>query len=364
MNPAFVVRFRPNGPWRIGPDTGARNRVDRIYHSDSLFSAVTHAMARLGQLDQWLADTAANPDGPAVRFSSCFPFLKKTQFVVPPQSLWPPPPSAKVRWRNASFVPLAVVRALVAEQPLDENAWAIDGASGCLIPSDSSSRSGPFRTSVRTRAAVDRLSGPGLEVHGTACLEFAPGAGLWAVVSFADEAARSAWSDAVQAALRLLADSGFGGERSLGWGGSEAPEFTAGVLPDLILPPNGASAPVETGDGTVAEALPKPAPETGWWLLSLYSPAAADAIDWQRGSYALRTRGGRVESPHASGDSKKALRMVEEGSVLVCGAPLRGAAPDVAPDGFPHPVYRAGFPVAVPVPLRSAAAAPAAGASA
>ena len=166
-----------------------------------------------------------------------------------------------------------------------------------------------------------------------------------------------------QTALRLLADSGLGGARSLGCGGSAVPDFAHGELPNLILPANGKPAPAEVNVEGSIETTPKPAPETGWWLLSLYNPAADNAVDWKRGSYTLRTRGGRVESPQASGESKKALRMVEEGSVLVSSAPLKGAAPDVAPDGFPHPVYRAGFPVAIPVPLRSAAA-PAAGVSA
>ncbi len=51
MNPGLVVKLRPAGPWRIGPDSGARNRVDVIYHSDSLYSAVTGAMSRMGSLD-------------------------------------------------------------------------------------------------------------------------------------------------------------------------------------------------------------------------------------------------------------------------------------------------------------------------
>ena len=58
MNPGLVVKLRPSGPWRIGPDSGARNRVDVIYHSDSLYSAVTAAMARLGWLEEWLDATA------------------------------------------------------------------------------------------------------------------------------------------------------------------------------------------------------------------------------------------------------------------------------------------------------------------
>jgi hypothetical protein len=51
-----------------------------------------------------------------------------------------------------------------------------------------------------------------------------------------------------------------------------------------------------------------------------------------------------------SGDVKKTLNMVGEGSVLVAEHPVRGAAADVAPDGFAHPVYRSGFALAIPVP--------------
>jgi len=45
--------------------------------------------------------------------------------------------------------------------------------------------------------------------------------------------------------------------------------------------------------------------------------------------------------------------MIEEGSVLMASAApkLRGRAVDVAPEGFPHPAWRAGFALAVPVPL-------------
>ncbi len=86
--------------------------------------------------------------------------------------------------------------------------------------------------------------------------------------------------------------------------------------------------------------------------MSLFTPAAADSIDWQRGNYTVAARGGRIESPVRSGELKKQLRMVSEGSVLVGGETLRGGAPDVAPDGFPHPVYRAGFALSIPVPAQ------------
>src|ERR1039458_7399327 len=235
MNPGLVVKLRPTGPWRIGPDSGARNRVDFIYHSDSLYSAVTAAMARLGSLEDWLAATARGTE-PAVCFGSCFPFVDDIGFVVPPRTVWPPVSpsalSARVRWRSARFVPLEVVQAMLAGLPLDDNKWSVDGPSECLVPAG---RPGPFRTALRWSAAVDRLTGA-TERHSTACIEFRTGCGLWTIVSFQDVSAHARWAEPVKAAFRLLADSGFGGERSRGWGRAEAPEFTEGDLPEMILP--------------------------------------------------------------------------------------------------------------------------------
>jgi CRISPR type III-A-associated RAMP protein Csm4 len=132
-----------------------------------------------------------------------------------------------------------------------------------------------------------------------------------------------------------MADSGFGGERSRGWGRSEMPQFSDN--PTLL------ADSVSNGAGT------------GHWMLSLFHPADSDGVDWQKGNYSLTTRGGRIESEAGWGEMKKSTRMVTEGSVLVAANEPRGAATDVAPDGFAHPVYRAGFALSLPVPLRVAA---------
>jgi CRISPR type III-A-associated RAMP protein Csm4 len=369
----MLIKLHPTTPWRIGPDSGDRDRVDRIYHSDSLYSAVSSAMARLGTLDEWLDATARPGDGapappvrvgdsisagisaseidtqappvrvgdsinagipftPAVRFSSCFPFQGDVSFIVPPRSLWPPPASPKVRWRGAKFVPLSVVNELVTSRSISEEGWTVDPASECLVPisGSGSGSGGPFRVSVRSSAAIDR-HGSGVFPHSTACIEFAPNCGLWAAAEFADDAAREKWNAPLKGAIRLLADSGFGGERSRGWGRAEV-SFSDDPLPFVALASDSAA-------------------DSAWWMLSLFHPASGDSVDWGRGSYSLTTRGGRVESPVSWGDVKKPTRMIAEGSVIVAPTEPRGSASNVAPDDFPHPVYRAGFALAVPIPL-------------
>ncbi len=122
VHKGLIVKLRPSGPWRSGPDSGARTRVDPIYHSDTLYGAVTSAMAALGMRDEWLDATARRAEGPAVRFSSLFPFLGDTAFVVPPRSIWPPAVRRERRQgsleectvRAAEFGFLNVERAAVA----------------------------------------------------------------------------------------------------------------------------------------------------------------------------------------------------------------------------------------------------------
>lgn len=309
------IRLRPTGPWRAGHRTGDRERVDAVYHSDALYSAVTHAMSSLGWLDAWLDATARSADGSAVRFSSLFPFIGDTRLVAPPRTSWPPSGAGKLYVKAAKLVPLEVARRGV----VNESRWAVDGASECLLPAGLAA---PFEVGMRSGAAVDRLTGQ-TEPHRTACLEFAPSAGWWGLIELTGN---DEWEARVKSALRLLADSGFGGERSRGWGRAADPEFSD-------------ASPLFAGEGHPG----------AWWMLSLYSPHPDDAVDWSRGDYVSATRAGWTDSA-AGSVKKKHVRMIEEGSVLMAPA-LRGRAVDVAPEGFPHPAWRAGFALAVPVPL-------------
>ena len=308
------VRLRPAGPWRTGHRAGDRERVDVIYHSDALYSAVTHAMRSLGWLEDWLDATARAAGDPAVRFSSLFPFIGKTRLITPPRTVWPPANAGKVYLQGAKLVPLELIRS----GAFDESRWSADGATECLVPAGAGA---PFHVSMRSAAAVDRITGA-TEPHSVACLEFASNAGWWGVFDATDKT----WEGRVKSAFRLLADSGFGGERSRGWGRAAAPEFSdaSSLLPSRV-----------NEDGA-------------WWLLSVYSPDASDAVDWSRGEYAATQRGGWTDS-QAGVAPKKQVRVIEEGSVLYAPS-LRGRAVDVAPEGFAHPVYRAGFALAVLAP--------------
>jgi CRISPR/Cas system CSM-associated protein Csm4 (group 5 of RAMP superfamily) len=321
--------------------------VDTLYRSDRLFSAITLAMRQLGHLDGWL-DATARSEKPAVAFTSLFPFQGDTLFVTPPANLWPPPSSlvnspspvflTKVRWRAAYFVPLSLVDALLTGQSVLADQWIPDPDSGCLLRRDRPSSS-PFRTVTRATSPVDRVSLTSVSAEPNACVEFEAGSGLWTAIRFADDAAQEAWSEALKAAFRLLADSGFGGGRSKGWGQVQTPEFESGAWPSIILPKTGRVAKNDMHEEQTSRS---------YWLMSLYSPSAADTVNWSGGQYELTVRNGRVDG--ASGALKKSVRMVVEGCVLDATSEPVGAAVDVAPAGFAHPVYRSGIAVSLLIP--------------
>ena len=315
-------------------------------------------MFQLGFLEEWL-DATARASSPAVAFSSLFPYQADTLFVIPPSTLWPPPaglvttPSpvflSKIRWKAARFVPTSLIESIIAGQKILADQWLPDPESGCLLRRDRPSTS-PFRVLMRSTAAVDRVTHSSVDVTSTACVEFEPGAGLWTLARFSDSGAEQTWGGRLKTAFRLLADTGFGGRRRSGWGQTGQPSFEEGVWPNLLLPKLGRV--FRNGSQSANGDMEMPL----YWLLSLYSPAPADAVNWSAGEYETVIRGGRVESMAGPGIEKKLMRMIAEGSVIAASHEPAGTALNVAPDGFPHPVYRCGFALCLKLPTAEIAA--------
>lgn len=305
-----------------------------MLHSDSLYSAVCQAMEQLGLLEEWLNATAREFSEPAVRFSSCFPWQRGYLYAPPPAGLWPPQaPSFKLRWKGARLIPTSIIAGLMNRTAPSEDQWVVDGESACLVPSASRSATGPFRFVHRSSAAVDRITGGNVTPHSVACVQFAPASGLWCAAQFSNQNTYAVWAPKIQAAFRLLADSGMGGLRSRGFGRARSVDFQPGLLHELLF---GQSAPVKNGNA--------------YWLLSLLSPADSDSVQWESGNYQLTQRSGRTGSVAGGGREKLSSRLVTEGSVILSENPPVGCVQNVAPAGCPHPVYRAGYAVALPIP--------------
>ena len=118
------------------------------------------------------------------------------------------------------------------------------------------SKRGAVPIAVRSNAALDRLNVGACEALHRLHRVLA-GCGLWFLIGFASDDARREWADPVKAALRLFCDSGFGGERSRGWGRAEMPEFIEGDLTCFVVPP----VPQIVGQAPRLRRTPRPPPK-------------------------------------------------------------------------------------------------------
>jgi CRISPR type III-A-associated RAMP protein Csm4 len=162
------------------------------------------------------------------------------------------------------------------------------------------------------------------------------------VIRFRDPAAESIWADRLSGAFRLLADTGLGARRTSGWGHAHEPEFQRGAWPTLLMPKLARAIAAHRPGADSGAAL--------YWLLSLYSPAPADTIDWNAGDYRLTVRAGRIENAPPGVNQKKSLRMISEGSVVAARSEPVGTSLNVAPEGFSRSVRRSGIALAIELP--------------
>jgi CRISPR-associated protein Csm4 len=208
---------------------------------------------------------------------------------------------------------------VTAEEKQHLQTWADDATGDVVL----------WKNAVVPRVTLDRISSASEIWHfGEMC--FAHDTGLWLAVAFnadhGDELRRR-----FTACLRLLGDTGLGGERGAGHG-----LFTVGEPQELAL----AEAPAASHFVTLAPVCPRDAAE-------------ATRLADEGSTYELLTRRGWVTSPEGSHLRRKTVRMFAEGSVLAGRQVRAGRLADVTPEAFvSHRVFRYGyaFPVGAHTP--------------
>ncbi len=178
-----------------------------------------------------------------------------------------------------------------------------------------------WRVGVVPRVTLDRISNAS-QIWHFAELHFAQGCGLWFGVQFADPTVRESF----EGALRLLGDTGLGGERGAGRGLFEFDAYEW--------------------------SLPEPDAPTQFLTLAPWCPQP-DQLSWLRkpnSAYSLALKRGWVGTPSLNSLRRREVWMVAEGSLIDHEPEFGvGALVEVQPDGAPHPIYRYGyaFPVGV-----------------
>ncbi len=145
MSSAVLVRLRPTGPWRIGPDSGDRDRVDRVYHSDALYSAVCGAMFRLGEGGAWLDATARASSSASCALEFLFPVSCVDSVRGPSAKCVAASSVVENSLEGRAFCAFERGGNAACGQASERRCLRIDGPSECLLP-DAAIRSVHLRT--------------------------------------------------------------------------------------------------------------------------------------------------------------------------------------------------------------------------
>lgn len=340
--PTYRLSFR--SPVRIG-ERGVGLEVSRArIPADTLFGAICSAWRDLYGADDLETEllakfTADETQAPPFLLTSAFPFAGAVRLLPRPFAAFSAicdEEHAKP-FRRVNLVSARVFAALTANQELrfdpehcvnNGQVWLTAEEKSALPESVYQAGDEPaiWRHAVVPRVTLDRITSASAIWH-LGSVGFAKDCGLWFSARF-DDSASPELRQKFDGALRLLGDTGLGGERGAGHG-----LFNHSVSQDDSLPQTENASQFVT----LSPCCPKDA-------------AQAEALAGEGASYELIARRGWVTSPEAGNLRRQTVWMFAEGSVLNGGlSQPHGRLVNATPDPSPHPVWRYGyaFPVEV-----------------
>ena len=170
-----------------------------------------------------------------------------------------------------------------------------------------------WKIDKRPRVTLDRQSSAS-EIWHLGNVKFREGYGLWFGAKFDTDETQTQ----IETILRVLGDTGVGGERSAGFG-----------LFDFR------SQPIELGPERDASRFVTLSPVCPRDVSQLNTLIQGDDV-----GYALEERSGWIGSSEGSGLRRQQVWLFTEGSVLSGNGTRVGRLVDVQPEGCPHPVWR------------------------
>ena len=311
---------RATGPAQTG--SLGLEKTEIYIPADTLFSAICQTWAMFygpenlsAFLNGYTEDSTVLP----FMLTSAFPFANSIYFYPKPLAL----STTSKKSKRVQFVSHSIFQDLIFGNPPEfEENQLINGEKVWIRPEErkqlSISVDNDFHIwTISTRPRVTLGSrNSGSEIWHVQTVQFNTDCGLWFAAQFdADETQQK-----IETLLRVLGDTGIGGERNAGYGqfdletaDLELPETEAGNQ-FITLAPISPKSPAQLGNlltGDVTYNLNAP---TGW------VSATGTAI------------------------RRKQVHMFAEGSVLNAGEEQRiGRLIDLRPDNYAHPVYRYGY---------------------
>lgn len=291
-------------------------------------------------------DNGNNPLDPPLLLSSAFPYIGEVHLLPRPQLRIPITEQSGSKWlKRLEYVSPTIFGLIVAggDDTLDPyikvqgrllmggKVWVAHADGALPINRYGAEVERFWQVETVPHVTVDRGQATS-NYFQVGKVNFAEGCGLYLLA----EERQPGAANSLLALLRYLGDSGLGGRRSTGQG-----QFTVDRVATPMLPSS-------------------PHPQR-MVLLSRYRPSHAEIADRVFGpqaSYGLVRIGGWLQSPTSTvaAQRRQNLHMLSEGSVVHLhpdGSPPLGTICDVRPrylvGDFPHPVWRYGLAMGVPI---------------
>jgi CRISPR-associated protein Csm4 len=306
--------------------------------SDSLFAALVARLARSAPADK--VEQFCRPfttGSPPFVLTSTFPLAGEVRFFPPPVTSRKPDSKSDAKSiKNVLYVSENLYRRLLNGEmlaslsdvfPLQKGKlWVSKEEVKHLPKSLSKADAALWAEEQRPRVTLDRAS-QAATLFFTGQVTYAEGCGLWFGVRWLQD--DPALHQQLAGLLADLADAGLGAERNSGLGGA-----CIQPLADLQLP----------------DASER------WTTLSRYLPRQEEfaVLTNPASAYALKSIGGWLDSPARTGQRRRSVNLLVEGSVFgSLPAVVPGMVADVRPaykdepDPLGHPVFRCGLALAV-----------------
>ncbi len=308
----YYLNFR--SPLHLGRRGVGLEETEISIPADTLFSAICQTW-RTFYGEAHLTDFLTQyKTGEPFLLTSAFPFASNTRFFPKPLiDLKVNADDERKKLKKVRYLSEKRFRQIVdgEEIAFDPDDLINDGQ--LWIHDDDKCSRTVWTTDKRPRVTLDRQSSTS-EIWHLGGVKFHEGCGLWFGAKFDTEETQTQ----IETVLRVLGDTGIGGERSAGYG-----------IFDLHSELTKSGSERET-DRFVT--------------LSPICPRDADELDrliqGNDVGYTLEERSGWIGSAEGNGLRRQQVWMFAEGSVLVGNGARVGRLVDLKPEACPHPVWR------------------------
>ena len=330
MGTHTTYRLKFKTQLHLGRATGAAQtgslgleKTETYIPADTLFSAICQTWATFYDtasltdfLNQYTAENGLLP----FALTSAFPYANNVCFFPRPITFQ----TRSKKSKRVQFVSDNIFRDIIAGNPPDfdeddlinsENVWISAEEKDQLKElMDENKKVNIWETDTRPRVTIGAQNA-GSEIWHVETVQFNINCGLWFAAKFDSDQTKHK----VETLLRVLGDSGIGGERNAGYGMFDF-DFATLEMPSA-----------EVGDQfvTLSPIYPR-------------SPAQLEQLLTGNIAYTLNPLTGWVSTP-GTASRRKQVNMFAEGSVLHTSDTQIGRLVDLKPDSWAHPVYRYGY---------------------